>query len=375
MIERPSTIEELFGSRSDAERDDAESRVTAVAVVADEASERSVRELVEQLRGRGVSAAVYDVGPGVLMMNDVLPAEVDEFIGSHRAIERFFIADTRYRLARREVRPGGSITRIGGVPFGGERFPIIAGPCAVEGRESIQKIAAACVARGASVLRGGAFKPRTSPYDFQGLGQHGIEMLAEARETTGLPIVTEVMEPSQVETMYPLVDAFQVGARNMQNFDLLRALSDTDRPVLLKRGLAATMEEWLLAAEYILSGGNDQIVLCERGIRTYNADTRFTLDLATVALAKRETHLPVIVDPSHATGNPALVIPMACAALAAGADGVMVEVHDQPENSLSDADQALGFEAFERLVERLIPIGVAMGRHVIDGPMRVDGSV
>ena len=374
MIERPSTIEEIFGTRTDGKQADVDARVTAVAVVAEEATERSVRELVESLRARGVAAAVYDVGPGVVMMSDVRLHEIDELIGSHRAIERFFVADTRYRLARREVRPLGSITRIGGVPFGGERFPIIAGPCAVESRESLIRIASACRERGASVLRGGAYKPRTSPYDFQGLGQHGVEMLAEAREATGMPIVTEVMDTSQIEAMYPLVDAFQVGARNMQNFDLLRALSDIDRPVLLKRGLAATMEEWLLAAEYIMSGGNDQIVLCERGIRTYNSDTRFTLDLATVALAKRETHLPVIVDPSHATGNPKLVIPMACAALAAGADGVMVEVHDDIESSLSDADQALSVEAFERLVERLIPIGVAVGRHVIEGPVRVDGA-
>ena len=213
-------------------------------------------------------------------------------------------------------------------------------------------------------MRGGIFKPRTSPYLFQGVGLAGLELLAEARRQTGLAFITEVMSPEQIEPMYAFVDAFQVGARNMQNYALLKALGDVDKPVILKRGPAATVEEWLLAAEYLLVGGNDQVVLCERGIRTFNTSTRFTLDLASVALAKRETHLPVIVDPSHATGDPVLVAPMARAALAAGADGIMVEVHHQPDAAWSDGYQALGPGEFAELVADLAAMAPLMGRRV-----------
>jgi 3-deoxy-7-phosphoheptulonate synthase len=219
-------------------------------------------------------------------------------------------------------------------------------------------------AAGANILRGGAFKPRTSPYNFQGLGMRGLELLAEARSRTGLPVVTEIMDPHLIEPMYPLVDAFQVGARNMQNFDLLRALGDADRPVVVKRAPSATVEEWLLAAEYVLSGGNERVILCERGIRTFNNTTRYTLDLASVALVKRETHLPVIVDPSHATGDPVLVGPCALAALAVGADGVMVEVHDDPKLALSDGQQALTIDAFARLMDSLRAMAPSTGRAV-----------
>jgi 3-deoxy-7-phosphoheptulonate synthase len=337
---------------------------TAVAVIAPEATERDVRLLVESVRTRGYQASVYDVGPGVIVLPGLRPSEVEAFIGGNRAVERVFVPDTRYRLVRREVRPPGSVVEVGGVPFGGEDFPVIAGPCAVESEAQIREAARQAAAAGAAVLRGGAFKPRTSPYNFQGLGLHGVELLASAGREAGLPVVTEIMDPSAIEDMYPLVDCFQVGARNMQNFELLRALGDLDKPVLLKRGPSATLEEWLLAAEYMLIGGNDNVILCERGIRTFNVDTRYTLDLATVALAKRETHLPVIVDPSHATGDPALVTPMALAAMAAGADGVMIEAHPDPATALSDGLQALRAEALREVVLALKALAPATGRRV-----------
>jgi 3-deoxy-7-phosphoheptulonate synthase len=364
---------ETNGSRlvvDDAPHDSHAERRVALAVIAPEATEDAVRALVELARSRRFRASVYDVGPGVVLVHDVTARELAALIGDNEAIERTIIPDTRYRLARREVRPAGSVVSIGGVPFGGESVVLVAGPCAVESGPQVVDAARAAAAAGASVLRGGAFKPRTSPYNFQGLGMHGIQLLAEARAVTGLPFVTEVMDASMIETMYPFVDAFQVGARNMQNFDLLRALGEVDKPVLLKRGPAATLEEWLLAAEYILLGGNEQVILCERGIRTFCDRTRFTLDLATVALAKRETHLPVIVDPSHATGDPALIAPMALAALAAGADGVMVETHPQPEEALSDGHQALRPAELAELGRSLRVIAAALGRTVAAAPPR-----
>lgn len=345
--------------------DGVEPRGVALAVVAPEASERDVRRLVEHLRTAGVVASVYDVGPGVVLLPDVAIGRIEALIGHDRAIERVFLPDTPYRLARREVQPAGTIVEVGGVPFGGEGFAVIAGPCAVESADGILQAARACAANGAVVLRGGAFKPRSSPYRFQGHGTMALEWLAAARRATGLPVVSEILAVDMIEPMYPHVDAFQVGARNMQNVDLLKALSDIDKPVVLKRGFAATVEEWLLAAEYLLVGGNDQVILVERGIRTFNTGTRFTLDLASMALAKRETHLPVIVDPSHATGEPALIAPMACAALAAGADGVMIEVHPSPAQALSDGDQAIRPHELGELTARLGALAAAVGRSLV----------
>lgn len=339
-------------------------RGIAMAVIAPDVSEREVQVLVESLRARGITASVYDVGPGAIMLPAVTADELDELLRPHPAVARVYTPETAYRLARRELAPSGSIVRIGAAEFGGAAFGVIAGPCAVESRAQILAAGRAVAAAGGDVLRGGAFKPRTSPYAFQGLGMLGIELLAEARAVTGLPFVTEVLDAGQVEQLYPHVDAFQVGARNMQNYELLKALGDVDRPVLLKRGPSATLEEWLLAAEYLLAGGNDRVILCERGIRTFNQHTRYTLDLATVALAKRETHLPVIVDPSHATGDPTLVGPMALAALAAGADGIMVEMHPSPEAALSDGPQALRPTGLVDLVAQLRGLAPALGRQV-----------
>ena len=264
----------------------------------------------------------------------------------------------------RAERPEGTRVRVGPVEFGGPGFVVMAGPCAVEGAEQVQHAAAVVAAAGAHVLRGGVFKPRTSPYAFQGMGEPGLHVLAEAGKRHGLPIISEVMESAQIPFMEASTDILQVGARNMQNFSLLRALGKVRKPVLLKRGLSATLQEWLLAAEYILDGGNEQVMLCERGIRTFETELRNTLDLAAVAWAKQRTHLPVIVDPSHATGDPALILPMSLAAAAAGAAGLLVEVPPQPEPARCDGHQALTPERFETLMRRLPAVLDAVDRHL-----------
>jgi len=258
--------------------------------------------------------------------------------------------------------PDDSVVRVGEVPVGGRRFTVIAGPCAAESAAQVDATADAVRRLGAHLLRGGAFKPRTSPYAFQGHGRDGLALLVNAARRTGLPLVTEVLEPGEVEAMAPLVSAFQVGARNMQNAPLLRALGRQHRPVLLKRGMAATVDELLLAAEFILDGGNPGVILCERGIRTFETSTRNTLDLNAVAVLKRSTHLPVIVDPSHGTGRSELVLPLARAAIGAGADGIMVEVHHRPEAALSDGRQSLNPGEFATLMAAIAPFVAAAGR-------------
>lgn len=256
-----------------------------------------------------------------------------------------------YKLVSRDFHPENTIVDVAGVKIGeGLRPVVVAGPCAVESEEQILKTARFVKQAGADLLRGGAFKPRTGPHTFQGLREEGLKLLAKAREATGLPIVTEVMSPDNVGLVAEYADLLQVGARNMQNFDLLRELGKIRKPVLLKRGMSATIEEFLAAAEYILAEGNEQVILCERGIRTFETATRNTLDLAMVPLVKELTHLPVMVDPSHATGKRSLVTPMSKAALVAGAHGVLVEVHPEPEKALSDGPQSLTFPGFEALM-------------------------
>jgi 3-deoxy-7-phosphoheptulonate synthase len=258
-----------------------------------------------------------------------------------------------FKLTSREFHPADTLVEVAGTTIGGGVLTVMAGPCSVESREQILRTADAVAAAGATILRGGAFKPRTSPYSFQGLGFEGLRFLVEARERTGLPIVTEVMEPANVALVAAQADILQVGARNMQNYSLLMAVGHVDRPVMLKRGLSATIEEWLMAAEYVVSSGNPRVILCERGIRTFETYTRNTLDLTAVPLLHRLTHLPVIVDPSHATGKRWLVRPMALAAVAAGADGIMVEVHPDPDAALSDGEQSLTLEQFADLAPLL----------------------
>lgn len=264
----------------------------------------------------------------------------------------------------RELHPQGSTVQIGDVTFGAKDFVVIAGPCAVESQELLDQAARTVVKSGARVLRGGAFKPRTSPDSFQGRGLDGIEMLRRTATEFSLPFVTEVMSAPMVQELESRVDAFQIGARNMQNFALLEAVGRTKTPVLLKRNFGATLGEWLMAAEYVAKGGNDQIILCERGIRSFATETRFTMDLAGAMWVKQRTHLPVIVDPSHAIGLPDLLAGAVAATVAAGLDGAMVEVHPQPDRALCDADQALTPDEFDALMAKIAPIAHAVGRAV-----------
>jgi len=273
----------------------------------------------------------------------------------------------KYKLAAREFVAHPTVVRVGENPdaaVGGRRLAVIAGPCSVEGRDMLHASGRAVRDAGAVMLRGGAFKPRSSPYAFQGLGLAALRMLAEVRAETGLPVVTEVMDTRQVELVAEYADVLQIGARNMQNFALLSEVGRVQRPVLLKRGLSATVEELLMAAEYVMAQGNRDVILCERGIRTFETATRNTLDVAAIPVLKRETHLPVIVDPSHAGGRADLVAPLAFAAIAAGADGLMVEVHPSPEQALSDGDQSLTHSAFARLMRDLQPFASAVGREL-----------
>lgn len=267
-----------------------------------------------------------------------------------------------YKLANRAFHPEDSIVNVSGVKIGGGNLAMIAGPCSVETLDQVMEIAKAAKAAGANLLRGGAFKPRTSPYSFQGLGLDGLDILCEVRKEVGLPIVTELMSPDYLDIFNEKVDLIQIGARNMQNFDLLKQLGQLDRPILLKRGLNATYEEWIMSAEYIMASGNENVILCERGIRTFESYTRNTLDLQSIPVLKRLTHLPVIVDPSHAGGKWWLVDSMAMAAVAAGADGLMVEVHNNPECALCDGAQSLKPEKYSELVKKISQIATVVGK-------------
>jgi 3-deoxy-7-phosphoheptulonate synthase len=277
-------------------------------------------------------------------------------------VDRTVLIQRPFKLAGRAFHPQDTVFPINGVSIGGERLIVMAGPCAVESRDQLLETARAVKEAGAHVLRGGAFKPRTSPYSFQGLGEDGLKLLALARQETGLPVVTEVMAPELVPLVADYADILQIGARNMQNYALLHAVGEAQHPVMLKRGMMATVEELLMAAEYILSHGNGRVILCERGIRTFETYTRNTVDINAVPLLKQLSHLPVIVDPSHGTGKWDLVAPVARAAVAAGADGVMIEVHPQPENALSDGAQSLKPKRFVDLMTSVETIAAAVGR-------------
>ena len=279
------------------------------------------------------------------------------------SVERVVPVGAPYKLASRVHQAARTRVQIGpNCVFGGDGFAVIAGPCSVEDEDQIVSTAVAVRDAGASALRGGAFKPRTSPYSFQGLQAEGLRLLAAAREASGLPIVTELLDPRHIELVDAYADMFQIGARNMQNFELLKEVGRSHKPVLLKRGMSATIEEWLMAAEYVLSEGNSQVVLCERGIRTYEPGTRFTLDLSAVALAQQLTHLPVIVDPSQAAGRAALVAPLARASCALGADGLIVEVHPDPPHARSDAQQQLRFDQFADMMQDIAHIAAIAQR-------------
>lgn len=269
-----------------------------------------------------------------------------------------------YKLASREFRQEPTIIKVGDLAVGGKAVIIMAGPCSIESYDQLLSTALHVSSCGATMLRGGAFKPRTSPFSFQGLGADGLEVMYRIRQELGIPVVSEITDPHHLDAMIDRVDLLQIGARNMQNYALLRAVGESQRPCILKRGLAATVTEWLQAADYVLSAGNPNVILCERGIRTYETSTRFTLDISSVAVIKRDTHLPIIVDPSHAAGHFQLVPTLARAAVAAGADGLLVEVHPDPVNALSDGLQSLTFSDFASLMDELKAIARAIGREI-----------
>src|SRR5437588_10405669 len=319
--------------------------------MSEKATEQEIAHIIERIREAGYQphvtrgterTIVAAVGSG--RRHEIEALQVAPGVDNVVAIAQPF------KLVSRQVKPHRSIVRVGEVAIGGDTVVVIAGPCSVESREQLISTAHAVKKAGASLLRGGAYKPRTSPYDFQGLGEEALKILREASEETGLPVVTEVMGTEDVELICEYADMLQVGARNMQNFNLLRKLATVRKPVLLKRGPSATVKEWLLAAEYLLAGGNPDVVLCERGIKTFETETRNTMELAAVALARDLSHLPVIADPSHGTGKPSLITPMVRAAMALGADGIIVEVHPCPERALSDGPQSLDLEGFAAMM-------------------------
>ena len=275
-----------------------------------------------------------------------------------------------YKFASRSWKQENTVVDVGGVGVGGEEVVVMAGPCSVESEAQMEASAAHVAAHGATFLRGGAFKPRSSPYSFQGLGEEGLRILRAAADRHDLRVITEVMEPAQIDVIYPYTDVFQIGARNMQNFSLLKEIGKTDKPVFLKRGLSATVDEWLMSAEYVMAQGNPHVILCERGIRTFETYTRNTLDLSAVPVVQAKSHLPIVVDPSHGTGLRNKVIPMARAAVAAGADGLMVEVHPDPANARSDGPQSLFFEQFAEMMRQVRLIAGAIGR-TVRAPHRV----
>ena len=280
------------------------------------------------------------------------------------SVDKVMHVQEPYKLANRAFHPEDSVIDVSGVKIGGGHMGLIAGPCSVESFDQVLEIAKAAKAAGANLLRGGAFKPRTSPYSFQGLGLDGLEILCQVKQEVGLPIVTELMSPEYLDVFNEKVDLIQIGARNMQNFDLLKQLGQVDRPILLKRGLNATYEEWIMSAEYIMASGNENVILCERGIRTFETYTRNTLDLQSIPVLRKKTHLPVVIDPSHAGGKWWLVEPMAKAAVAAGADGLMIEVHNNPECALCDAAQSLKPEKYDTLLKEIKLIAEVVGKQL-----------
>jgi 3-deoxy-7-phosphoheptulonate synthase len=281
-----------------------------------------------------------------------------------KGVDRVMKVQEPFKKANRIFKPENTVVDVEGSVVGGNRLGIMAGPCSVESEEQIIEIAKRVKAAGANFLRGGAFKPRTSPYSFQGLELDGLKLLKTAKQETGLPIVTELMSTNYIDTFVEEVDVIQIGARNMQNFDLLKQIGKTNKPILLKRGLSATIEEWLMSAEYIMAGGNENVILCERGIRTFETITRNTLDLQAVPVIKKLSHLPIIVDPSHAGGYAYLVEPMAKAAIMSGADGLMIEVHNDPENALSDGQQSLTPDQFDTLMEKVRAVANIEGKEI-----------
>ena len=336
-----------------------------VVILKPKTSKEEIRKLTEDLESRGVTVNPV-IGTELIILGLVGDtSKIDPcYIEANPYVERVMHVQEPFKKANRMFHPQDSIIDINGNTIGGKRIAVIAGPCSVESEEQITAVAEDVKKYGANFLRGGAFKPRTSPYSFQGLKYEGLELLKKAREKTGLPIVTELMSPYDIEIFAENVDVIQIGARNMQNFDLLKELGKINKPILLKRGLSATIEELLMSAEYIMAGGNENVILCERGIRTFETYTRNTLDLSAIPAIKKLSHLPIIVDPSHAAGKWWMVEPLAKAAVAVGADGLIVEVHNDPQKALCDGQQSIKPEVFNNLMKDLRVIAEAVGREI-----------
>ena len=333
-----------------------------IIILKEKAAPQKVQQLIQDMEAQGLSIhQSQGVNTTLLgIVGDTSKVDIEK-IQALDVVAQVKRIQEPYKSANRKFHPQDTVIDIRGKKIGGGHFQVAAGPCSVESREQLMTIADQVKDAGAGILRGGAFKPRTSPYAFQGLGAHGIELLKEARERTGMPIVTEIMNIGHLP-LFEDVDVIQVGARNMQNFELLKELGHIDKPILLKRGLANTLEELLMSAEYIMSGGNEKVILCERGIRTFETSTRNTLDISAIPMLKKKSHLPVVVDPSHASGIVWMVEPLSMAAIAAGADGLIIEVHNCPEKALSDGAQSLRPEQFSQIMDKIKKTAVFFGK-------------
>ena len=333
-----------------------------IIILKQNADQAAVKDLCKELEGRGLSIhESQGAETHILGLVGDTKSIAESWLRASPVVEDVRRVSEPYKKANRKFHPEDTVVDVGGVSVGGGHFAVIAGPCSVESESQIETVAASVQAAGARLLRGGAFKPRTSPYSFQGMRAEGLELLRHARAKTGMPIVTEIMNTEHLP-LFADVDLVQVGARNMQNFELLKAVGQSGRPVLLKRGLSATLEELVMSAEYIMAEGNDQVILCERGIRTFEPSMRNTLDISAVPMLKKMTHLPVVIDPSHAAGIAWMVEPLAAAAVAAGADGLMVEVHNDPARALCDGAQSLTPAQFSALMDKLRPLVSLMGK-------------
>ena len=339
-----------------------------IIVIRPDTPEENVRHILKKLESKGLKANVSRGTErtiiGVIGDTSKVTEEEEDAIRAMTGIENVLRILKPYKLASREFKKDPTEIDVDGILIGGTKIQVMAGPCSVENRVSLLNIAEKVKEAGATFLRGGAFKPRTSPYSFQGLGEEGLQYLVEAKKKTGLRVITELMDPRDLDIILKYTDIIQIGTRNMQNFRLLLEVGMVDKPVLLKRGLSATIKEWLMSAEYIMSKGNQKVMLCERGIRTFETATRNTLDLSAIPVLKQLTHLPVVVDPSHGVGKWDLVAPMSKAAVAAGADALIIEVHTNPEEALSDGEQSLKPDIFAQMMKDLKPVAQAVGRDI-----------
>ncbi|WP_194191129.1 3-deoxy-7-phosphoheptulonate synthase [Clostridium chrysemydis] len=336
-----------------------------IVILKPKTSEEEIKRLTDELQVEGVEVNPV-IGKDIIILGlvgDTSKIDKDR-IEANKNVEKVMHVQEPFKKANRMFHPEKTIVDINGQKIGGKKIALIAGPCSVESRDQILEVANSVKKCGANFLRGGAFKPRTSPYSFQGLKYDGLDLLKEAREETGLPIVTEIMSPYDIEVFARDVDVIQVGARNMQNFDLLKELGRLNKPILLKRGLSSTIEEWLMSAEYIMAGGNENVILCERGIRTFETYTRNTLDLSAIPAVKKLSHLPVVVDPSHSAGKAWMVEDLSKAAVAIGADGLIIEVHNNPAKALCDGQQSIKPSEYKELLNKLRPIAEAVGREI-----------